>query len=411
MPVKAVVDNLTTADPFEDALLELPQPRGEERSVDSCVFLTGATGFLGRTVLAELLERGMNVISLVRCQNEIEGKQRLKTALRECGRWKPSYWPRILVHAGSLSAPFDPAALRAHNVSTVFHAAAAVNLKESYTYHRSANVLGTYHILNFAAAVGARVIFVSTTDTYLSKDEAISCKCEPSPDILSNKKHGYAASKAVGEMLVARALKLGVSGVIARLGMVSGDTVTGYCTPTDFAMRLLISFAHTKAFPVTTDEHTMVHSVPVDVAAAALVDVAVSQFVGACNVVSGAPFVKMTEIKDQLARFDAGLFGELLLQPFPEWMKALKAEGQLSGWPVLAWAADLPEFPVFNTRHPTFHEASWARPQTLASLKRGTDEACLHKMLRFTFKQSSGTVPSSSRSLRSIVKTMKTSVK
>ena len=46
--------------------------------------------------------------------------------------------------------------------------------------------------------------------------------------------HHPAASKAVGEVLVAKALERGEVGggaVIARLGMVAGDSETGTCNP------------------------------------------------------------------------------------------------------------------------------------------------------------------------------------
>eukprot|EP00930_Biecheleria_cincta_P024979 TRINITY_DN17828_c0_g1_i1.p1 TRINITY_DN17828_c0_g1~~TRINITY_DN17828_c0_g1_i1.p1 ORF type:complete len:1008 (+),score=160.29 TRINITY_DN17828_c0_g1_i1:47-3025(+) len=384
-PLKTVKEELERADPLEDAKLErlTPVKTGDVAS-EGRVFLTGATGFVGRFILAELLARGRTVLCLVRANNETAGKKRLQKALVEIGRWHDSWWSRLQVMFGGLSAEMDLSSQRDPPIRVVIHSAAVVNLKGSYEFHRSANVLGTIRMLQFAAKLGAHFIFLSTTDTYRTKDEAMACEMEPSREVLLDTKHGYAASKAVGESLVAAAAREGLRACNVRLGMVAGDTRTGYCAPTDFAMRLIIGFAHTHSFPMTDAKHTVVHSLPVDVAAAALVDIADSSMVGAVNLVSGAPLQKMSDLREQLQRFNSSIFGELPVVPFPEWMQHVKSEAQLSAWPVMGWAFSHEEFPVFNTRLPPL-KADWATPATLGRLRQGLDETCLHRMLRYTF--------------------------
>lgn len=403
--VKTIQDELMNASAEADAQWKLSDGvTVTDRSDDDAILLTGATGFLGRFVLAELLLAGRKVVCLARDRTEADARKRLSQALAEIGRWQDAWWPWLLIHLSSLQSPLK---LSEYRISIVIHLAAVINLKVGYKYHRSANVLGTYHVLDFAAKVGARLIFASTTDTYLTSEQAITCMAEPVPEVLSDTKHGYAQSKAVSEAHVAAAMKQGLSACTVRVGMIAGDTQTGFCIPTDFAVRLLIGFAHCQAFPITEDKHTMVHSVPVDVAAAALVDISNSSVVGAVNLVSGAPLVRLSQLREQLLRF-GGQFAELPLLPFPSWMARAKAEAQLSVWKILDWAESQPEFPVFNGRLPSL-SADWARPSTLQRLILGVDEACLHKMLRYTFV--SGEISDSKRKVRKVALAALASVK
>ncbi|CAJ1404816.1 unnamed protein product [Effrenium voratum] len=358
-PVRRVVTELSKADPLADAQLDLPAVTST--NAKGRTLLTGATGFLGRFILAEMLEQRREVICLVRAETELAAKQRLSKGLMEIGRWHNEWWDDLHVVLGSLAKP-----LEISNVSDILHVAAMVDLSGTYGAHRSANVLGTLNVLQLAAQAGARLVFVSTTDTYKDKTQATACKAEPPQEVLADAQHGYAVSKAVGEALVARAIQGGLSSCTARLGMVAGDSRTGFCNPTDFGMRLLISFAHTQSFPETGEQHAMVQSLPVNVAAAALVDLLDASEVGAVNIVAGRR-VAMAELRQQLLRF-GGPFQELPLLPFPRWMAKAKAEARLSAWPVLGWAAALPEFPVFNAQLPDVAPPSWARPRTAAGV-------------------------------------------
>ena len=64
--------------------------------------MTGATGFVGRAVLAELLERGVEVTCLVRASSDEEGVARLQHALLLARRWRPAWLERLRVARGSL---------------------------------------------------------------------------------------------------------------------------------------------------------------------------------------------------------------------------------------------------------------------------------------------------------------------
>ncbi|CAE7811274.1 unnamed protein product [Symbiodinium necroappetens] len=92
----------------------------------------------------------------------------------------------------------------------------------------------------------------------------------------------------------------------------------------------------------------------------------------------------MAELQQWLLRSEMPEFSQLLVLPFPEWIRKVEEEAQLSAWPVIGWAKGHAEFPVFNTRHPELN-APWARQETLEGLRRGLDEDCFRRMLRFIF--------------------------
>lgn len=398
-PVDHVRSQLEEVDAMADSKLGLPKPQvGQRREDTEYTLLTGGTGMVGRYILAELLDRRRPVLCLVRAASEHQGRQRLAHALTQCGRYRPEWWQQLVVSTASLAKPLE----LNRSVKDVIHAAAKVDLKAPYAAHRTANVLGTFNVLSYAATVGARVLFISTTDVYKDKAQADACAVDPVEEVLKDARHGYAASKAVGEALVAQALRQGLSACTARLGMVAGDRLTGYCSATDFTMRLTIGFAHAQSFPQTKDHHTAVHSLPVDVVAAAVVDLLDSSMQGAANIVSGAPLLRMAELQQWLLRSEMPEFSQLLVLPFPEWIRKVEEEAQLSAWPVIGWAKDHAEFPVFNTRHPELN-APWARQETLEGLRRGLDEDCFRRMLRFIFVSGPLAPKSPRRRLRAVV--------
>eukprot|EP00439_Symbiodinium_sp_Y106_P078175 s275_g16.t6 len=202
-PLDHVRSQLEEVDAMADSKLGLPKPQARKCQEGlEYTLLTGGTGMIGRYILAELLERRRPVLCLVRAASEQQGRQRLAQALTQCGRYRPEWWPQLVVSTASLAKPLD----LSRSVKDVIHAAAKVDLKAPYAAHRAANVLGTFNVLSYAATVGARVIFVSTTDVYKDKAQADACAVEPVEEVLKDARHGYAASKAVGEALVAQAL-------------------------------------------------------------------------------------------------------------------------------------------------------------------------------------------------------------
>nr|WP_282202311.1 non-ribosomal peptide synthetase [Kitasatospora fiedleri] len=133
------------------------------------VLLTGATGFLGAYLLAELVRSTPATVEcLVRAGSDREAGQRLRTALERYGLWTPQLAARTVALAGDLARPRlgldeERFARLAARTDAVFHSGAAVNLTYPYEELRPANVTGTEEVLRLAARSGrAAVHHVST---------------------------------------------------------------------------------------------------------------------------------------------------------------------------------------------------------------------------------------------------------
>jgi NAD(P)-dependent dehydrogenase (short-subunit alcohol dehydrogenase family) len=115
-------------------------------------FVTGATGFLGRHLVANLLKRKGPIHVLVRK----DSRKKLDAIAKKMG-WDMK---RIVVVEGDMTAAkcgLGAAQVRALNgkVKHFFHLAAIYDLTADAASQRAANIDGTQHALDLAAAIGA----------------------------------------------------------------------------------------------------------------------------------------------------------------------------------------------------------------------------------------------------------------
>ncbi|HVQ33706.1 MAG TPA: SDR family oxidoreductase [Lysobacter sp.] len=115
-------------------------------------FVTGATGFLGRHLVATLLQRKGPIHLLVRK----DSRKKLDAIATKMG-WDMK---RIVVVEGDMTLPkcgLSAAQVRALNgkVKHFFHLAAIYDLTAKADAQRAANIDGTQHALDLAAAIGA----------------------------------------------------------------------------------------------------------------------------------------------------------------------------------------------------------------------------------------------------------------
>ena len=220
------------------------------------VLLTGATGFLGAFLLADLVENtSAQIICLVRFQDSSEYNvpmaiARLRRNLLDLGLWKDSLLHRIEFLPGNLSrkrlglSPDDFDAL-AERVQVIVHAGATVNLVYPYAALREANVGGTREMIRLAAKSGATLQYVSTNGVLPpcehSWDETAMLDIESVPEKLPD---GYGQTKWVAEQLVHEAGHRGIPVRIIRLGTISAHSVSGSTNAWDLFTALIVESLH-----------------------------------------------------------------------------------------------------------------------------------------------------------------------
>lgn len=176
--------------------------------------VTGANGFVGRALCAELLLRGQVVRGAVR------------------GRCSDMAVP--LSSVGEVGAHTDWSGALG-GVDVVVHLAARVHMKrdtaaEPLAEFRRVNVAGTEHLARSAAATGVRrLVFVSTIGVNgptTAPDEAFSEACPPSPQ------NDYSLSKWEAEQALQHvAAETGLETVILRPPLVYGGGMPGNLAP------------------------------------------------------------------------------------------------------------------------------------------------------------------------------------
>jgi thioester reductase-like protein len=188
------------------------------------ILLTGATGFVGMTVLARLLDAGREVLCLVRAADDVEADARLRAVLARVGA--PTTGRAIAV-AGDITSPRlglgDRHDTLATRVGAVIHSAASVSFDLPIDAARAINVEGTRRVLAFASAAGAleRMTYVSTA--YVAGDRRGTIYEDDRRG--GRFRNSYERSKHEAEALVRAS---GLPWTIARPSIVVGERDTGW---------------------------------------------------------------------------------------------------------------------------------------------------------------------------------------
>lgn len=211
------------------------------------VFLTGATGFLGAYILADLLSRPSTakVIAHVRATDSNAGLARIEDTCKAYGTWDPSWRSRVECVTGDLASPRlglkpDVWDRLTNEVDIVIHNGAVVHWVRPYSFMRAANVLSTVAAVNLCATgKPKRIGFVSSTavlDTehYVQLSDRIEAdggRGIPESDDLEGSRKGlgtgYGQSKWASEFILREAGKRGLKGAMIRPGYVTGDPRSG----------------------------------------------------------------------------------------------------------------------------------------------------------------------------------------
>jgi len=273
LPAEAVLEPFIRPDRLPAALPSTSPPRA--------VFLTGATGFVGAFVLAELLRATRaEVHCLVRAADVAAGRERLLGSLARYELTHPDAERRVLPVVGDLGkrcfglAPPAFDALAA-TVDEVYHCGAVPNWLFPYDALRGSNVVGTREALRLCATQRRKPLHhLSTLGVVLSAGDFAAPVLREDVDLDDCARHpiGYTQSKWVAEKLVQEARARGLPASIHRPAFISGDSVSGvYKTSGDFVFACLRAAVR---LGITHERDWLVSIAPVDVVARTMVALA-----------------------------------------------------------------------------------------------------------------------------------------
>ena len=226
-------------------------------------FVTGATGFIGRHLVAELIERDGTIYVLVR-----EGSRgKLDALVQRLG----APGGRIVPVSGDLSKPglgvegFD------EKIDHLFHLAAVYDVEADEESSERANVEGTKHVIEFSNAhdVGRfhHVSSIAVAGSYAGVFQ------EDMFDEGQTLPHHYHRTKYESERLVREGVE--ASTLVFRPGIVVGHSETGEMDKIDgpyyfFKLLQRLRYALPEWFPLAGPQGGQTNIVPVDFVARAM---------------------------------------------------------------------------------------------------------------------------------------------
>ena len=233
------------------------------------VFLTGATGFVGRFLLRDLLQQDKSrvVHCLVRAADSDHGLERVRGAMQQAGIWDEGFETRLRVWVGNLAenrfglAPSDFAGL-CRQIDAVYHVAADVALAASYANVRTTNVEGLQSVLDLCLSLRFKhLFFISTLGVFPQyfcgfakefRDSRIETHMQPDPDIMKRVfplgLSGYPWTKLTAEQILLIAQRAGLPLAIFRLPQTATST-TGFANADNVMARLFAAMADVEARP------------------------------------------------------------------------------------------------------------------------------------------------------------------
>ncbi len=231
--------------------------------------LTGATGFIGRFFLSELLRQKaeVRVHCIVRADSVAHGHERIRAALQQAEVWDDSFAPRIEAAIGDIghtrfglaTGHFDGLC---GQIDAVYHLAADINLLSSYLGIRKINTFGVRDVLELCLRKRFKHLYYASTMGVFPqyscgfanefKDDPIDHQMQP--DLASMKKTfpvgllGYPWSKLTSEQVLRFAQQAGMPLAILRLPQTNLSS-TGYSPVDDLAVRMFAAEAQCETLP------------------------------------------------------------------------------------------------------------------------------------------------------------------
>ena len=233
------------------------------------VLLTGATGFVGRFLLRDLLRQDDSLVvhCLVRADGVEHGFARIRAALEHAEIWDDAFGPRIRVVAGDIcaarfgliDAEFDDLCRR---IDAVYHLAADLSLVSSYSSIRTVNATSLRNVLALCLRTRFKHVFYASTMAVFPEyfcnfsNEFSDGRIEhhTQPDLATMKRLlplgflGYPWSKLVSEQVLLFANAAGLPVAIFRLPQ-TGMSSTGFAHASAVALSIYLAAIQVEMAP------------------------------------------------------------------------------------------------------------------------------------------------------------------
>ena len=233
------------------------------------VLLTGATGFIGRFFLRDLLQQTTDLIvhCLVQADNVEHGFERVRAALQDTEIWDEAFASRIRVVVGDIgqvrfglnAADFNDLCQR---IDAVYHLAADINLSSSYIAIRKVNTLSIRNVLELCLRTRFKHLFFASTMGVFPqyfycfarefKDRLIGHQMQPDLDTMKREFPigllGYSWSKLAAEQVLLFAQQTGMPLALFRLPHTNISS-TGFVRADDLAVRIFAAALAAETIP------------------------------------------------------------------------------------------------------------------------------------------------------------------
>ncbi len=208
------------------------------------ILLTGATGFVGSHLLAQLLRAtDAEVVCAVRAAGPEAALDRVRSALSAADlTLSPDQHRRVTALPADLARPrlgLSEQRWKAlgSTVDAILHNGAAVSVVRDYTALRPANTDSTHDLLRLAAPRRVPLHYVSTLSVV--PDAAAAESKETFLPVHEGLRYGYQQTKWASERLLEQAAERGLPVTVHRLGRVVGPVGTGRVNRQDFLWTVL----------------------------------------------------------------------------------------------------------------------------------------------------------------------------
>ena len=280
-------------DPVQDFLSEQPK--------EDAVFITGATGFLGSHILAELLEhkgyRNRNIVCLVRCDSEGHGAERIYETFKRYNLDTQNL-DSVEIVSGDLVLPQFGLNYKDYEnlvrvTSEVFHCAATVNMMADYETLKPQNVSATKRIIDFCLKGRKKKLnYASTLSVFVSTDRNEGVALESDRlDVPCTIYGGYGQTKYVCEKLLLNIPPELCSINILRYGLLCGDTINGISAPKDFLGMFIRGAMVVNKLPKDPSGKLGIDISPIDIASKITIDIATKADGGIYHIASENPLL------------------------------------------------------------------------------------------------------------------------